>query len=61
MFGLGTQRQIYETFGNYSVPSFFEALRTQNLIPGLSWSYTAGAYYSKSSFKKTCQRIADTD
>lgn len=54
MFGLGTQPQIYETFGNYSVPSFFEILRTQNMIPGLSWSYTAGANYSERVLKFKC-------
>ncbi|KAM3075652.1 hypothetical protein ACMFMG_007785 [Clarireedia jacksonii] len=45
IFGLGTQPIIYQTFGNISVPSFFRSLRDQNLIPSLSWSYTAGAKY----------------
>lgn len=45
LLGLGTQPVIYETFGNYSVPSFFQSLRTQKKIPSLSWSYTAGASY----------------
>lgn len=49
IFGLGTQPEIYETFGNYSAPSFFETLRKQDLIPGLSWSYIAGANYRLSA------------
>lgn len=47
IFGIGTQAVIYDTFGNYSVPSFFQQLKIQNLIPSLSWSYTAGANYRK--------------
>ncbi|KAH8654639.1 aspartic peptidase domain-containing protein [Tricladium varicosporioides] len=49
LFGLGTQPVLYETFGNYSAPSFFQTLRTQKLIPSLSWSYTAGASYRLSA------------
>ncbi|KAB8304447.1 hypothetical protein EYC80_003842 [Monilinia laxa] len=45
VFGLSTQPVIYQTFGNISVPSFLQSLRNQNLIPSLSWSYTAGAKY----------------
>lgn len=45
VFGLGTQPVLYESFGNYSAPSFFTTLRAKNLIPSLSWSYTAGAAY----------------
>ncbi|ESZ97340.1 hypothetical protein SBOR_2270 [Sclerotinia borealis F-4128] len=45
VFGLGRQPVIYQTFGNVSVPSFFQSLRNQKLIPSLSWSYTAGAKY----------------
>ncbi|TVY81659.1 hypothetical protein LSUE1_G003536 [Lachnellula suecica] len=49
LFGLGIQPVIYSTFGNYSAPSFFENLRSLNMIPGLSWSYTAGASYRLSN------------
>lgn len=49
LFGLGTQPVLYETFGNYSAPSFFQTLRAKNLIPSLSWSYTAGASYRLSA------------
>jgi hypothetical protein len=38
---------IYGTFGNYSAPSFFKQLADNGAIPGLSWSYTAGASYRK--------------
>lgn len=30
-----------------NVPSYMATLRTQNLIPSVSWAYTAGAPYSK--------------
>jgi hypothetical protein len=43
IFGLNTQPVT--TVGNFSVPSFFTSLRSQHLIPSLSWSYTAGAKY----------------
>lgn len=45
MLGLSTQPVNYTTTGNFSAPSFFTSLRSQNLIPSLSWSYTAGAKY----------------
>jgi hypothetical protein len=44
---LGTQPVNYTTIGNFSAPSFFTSLRSQQLIPSLSWSYTAGAKYRK--------------
>jgi hypothetical protein len=49
LFGLGTQPVLYNTFGNYSAPSYFQSLRTENMIPGLSWNYTAGASYRLSA------------
>jgi len=36
----------YSTIGNYSSPSYFTSLWQQKLLPGLSWSYTAGAQYN---------------
>ncbi|TVY85460.1 hypothetical protein LSUE1_G000156 [Lachnellula suecica] len=45
MFGLGTQPVNYSSIGNFSAPSYFSSLRKQNIIPSLSWSYTAGAKY----------------
>ncbi|EPE36619.1 Acid protease [Glarea lozoyensis ATCC 20868] len=45
IFGLGTQPLNYSSLGNFSAPSYFVSLRDQNLIPSLSWSYTAGARY----------------
>ena len=49
LFGLGKEPVLYETFGNYSAPSYFQTLRTKNMIPSLSWSYTAGASYRLSA------------
>lgn len=45
MLGLSTQPVNYSSIGNFSAPSFFTSLRSQNLIPSLSWSFTAGAKY----------------
>ncbi|TVY17027.1 hypothetical protein LARI1_G006003 [Lachnellula arida] len=45
LFGLGTQPVNYSSIGNFSAPSYFSSLKAQNLIPSLSWSYTAGAQY----------------
>ncbi|OBT45096.1 hypothetical protein VE00_05139 [Pseudogymnoascus sp. WSF 3629] len=45
IFGLGTQPANYSSLGNSSAPSYFTSLKTQNIIPSLSWSYTAGAIY----------------
>ncbi|EPE31751.1 Acid protease [Glarea lozoyensis ATCC 20868] len=47
--GIGVEPVIYKEFGNYSAPSFFEQLAIDGLIPGLSWSYTAGAAYRLSA------------
>ncbi|KAL8904429.1 MAG: hypothetical protein Q9171_007055 [Xanthocarpia ochracea] len=60
--GIETERWYTGVFGlqqqpmnltDFSQPqqSFLSALRSQNLIPSLSWAYTAGAHYrSKGSF-----------
>ncbi|KAF7880036.1 uncharacterized protein EAF02_007673 [Botrytis sinoallii] len=45
IFGLGTQPLNFTTIGNYSSESYFSSLWSQNLIPSLTWSYTAGAKY----------------
>ncbi|TVY68997.1 hypothetical protein LSUE1_G007073 [Lachnellula suecica] len=45
VFGLGTQPVNYTSLGNFSAPSYFTTLKNQNMIPSLSWSYTAGAQY----------------
>ena len=47
MFGLNSQPTNLSSYSN-SYPSFLASLKTQNLIPSLSWAYTAGARYSKS-------------
>ena len=46
MFGLNQQPTNFSTFNN-SYPSFLTALKSKNMIPSLSWAYTAGARYSK--------------
>ncbi|KAI1076086.1 acid protease [Whalleya microplaca] len=45
IFGLNTQPLNFSSLGNYSSPSFLTTLLDQNVIPSLSWSYTAGAKY----------------
>ena len=40
--GLAVRAPAYD---NGTHPSFLSALRTKNLIPSLSYGYTAGAYY----------------
>ena len=46
LFGLGQQQTNLSTYDD-GYPSFLTALKTRNLIPSLSWSYTAGARYRK--------------
>ncbi|KAL8711214.1 MAG: hypothetical protein Q9220_004359 [cf. Caloplaca sp. 1 TL-2023] len=46
MFGLGQQPTNFTDFTDENQhPSFLTSLHTQNLIPSLSWAYTAGASY----------------
>ena len=47
MFGLNQQPTNLSSFSD-PYPSFLASLKAQNLIPSLSWAYTAGARYSKS-------------
>ena len=47
MFGLGQQPTNFTNLTE-SHPSFLATLKNKNLIPSLSWSYTAGAPYRKS-------------
>ena len=49
LLGLNVQPTNFSTF-NDPIPSFFTTLKTKNLIPSLSWAYTAGNDYSKMSF-----------
>lgn len=46
MFGLGPQPTNFTDFSDPH-PSFLSTLKTKNLIPSLSWGYTAGAPYRK--------------
>ena len=45
-FGLGNQPFNFTNF-DHPHPSFLTSLKSNGLIPSLSWSYTAGAYYRK--------------
>ncbi|KAH8812134.1 aspartic peptidase domain-containing protein [Xylogone sp. PMI_703] len=45
LFGLSAQPVTFHTGLSISAPSFFQTLRLNNLIPSLTWSYTAGASY----------------
>lgn len=45
IFGLNNQPVNFTSVGNYSSPSFLTTLKDQDMIPSLSWSYTAGARY----------------
>lgn len=49
MFGLGSQPTNLTNFDNPH-PSFLSTLKTRNIIPSLSWSYTAGAPYQLKGF-----------
>lgn len=44
MFGLGPQPTNFTDFSDPH-PSFLSTLKSKNLIPSLSWGYTAGASY----------------
>lgn len=46
MFGLNQQPTNFSTFDNL-YPSFLTTLKSEKLIPSLSWAYTAGARYRK--------------
>ena len=46
MFGLGQQPTNLSTYIDPQ-PSFLTTLKTKNMIPSRSWSYTAGAQYRK--------------
>lgn len=48
LFGLGDQPTNFSTFDNPQ-PSFLASLKAQNLVPSLSWGYTAGAHYRRYS------------
>ena len=56
LFGLGDQPSNFTASNDRNnltdttpYPSFLTTMKNQNLIPSLSWAYTAGAIYRKSS------------
>ncbi|KAL8950015.1 MAG: hypothetical protein Q9222_003924 [Ikaeria aurantiellina] len=60
MFGLQQQPMNLSDF-DHPQQSFLSSLRSQNLIPSLSWAYTAGAHYrSKGSFGSLILGGSDT-
>lgn len=46
LFGLNPQAVNFTNYEN-PIPSYMTTLKDKNLIPSLSYGYTAGAYYSK--------------
>ena len=52
LFGLGHQGV---NFSEYSTPNttFLTTLKEQNMIPSLSWGYTAGAIYRECNFSRS--------
>lgn len=57
LFGLGNQPTNFTASqdsnnltGTVPYPSFLTTMKNQNLIPSLSWAYTAGAAYSECNF-----------
>ena len=46
LLGLNVQPTNFTNFQN-PIPSFFQSLKNKNLIPSLSWAYTAGNDYRK--------------
>jgi hypothetical protein len=47
VLGLNPRPTNFSTFVNNPQVSFVQALKDQNTIPSVSWSYTAGAQYRK--------------
>ena len=47
--GLSSQNNSFSQDGTDTSPSFLVSLRNENLIPSLSFGYTAGAAYSKAT------------
>ena len=52
LFGLSPKGSNFSEFDNPQ-PSYITNLKNQNMIPSLSFGYTAGAYYSESSILST--------
>ena len=62
MFGLrfsptNLSRSASESDLSDSHPSYLTSLKTKNMIPSLSWAYTAGASYRKSDFRHCYRRV----
>jgi hypothetical protein len=45
ILGLNNQPTNFSNFNN-PIPSYFQSMKDKNLIPSLTWSYTAGNQYS---------------
>lgn len=60
IFGLNSQPVNFSSVGNYSSSSFLTTLKDQDIIPSLSWSYTAGARYRMSISKRIIFHMIDS-
>lgn len=54
--GLASRNITFGTDSSDISPSFLESLRNENLIPSLSYGYTAGASYRKFASRSICFR-----
>jgi hypothetical protein len=51
LFGLKPQASNFTNLNN-PIPSFMQNLRSQSIIPSMSWAYTAGNQYREQSSPK---------
>ena len=51
--GLSARASNFTSFDN-PIPSYMQNLRSQNMIPSTSWSYTAGNQYRKDPLHRYC-------
>jgi hypothetical protein len=58
-FGLTPRASNFTSFDD-PIPSYMQNLRTENLIPSTSWSYTAGNQYRKNISGEAIQLESDT-
>ena len=56
MFGLGPQPTNFSVYTDND-PSFLAIMKSKNLIPSLSWSYTAGAPYREWILFRTLHNV----
>jgi Eukaryotic aspartyl protease len=59
LFGVKPQASNFTSLTD-PIPSFMQNLRTKNMIPSLSWAYTAGNKYREQRKDLCCCKIANT-